>query len=184
MNVWQRLFAALGRRLVIEAGRDPVAEPTDAGHLQVQELVLRLGRAAGFQGIFELPSRPIDPSRSTDVCLRGDAKRRLLLIECWNTISDVGAAARSTSRKLVEAGDLAVALGGDHPYAVSGCWVVRATARNRHLLRRYPEVFAARFPGSSEGWVRALTTGSAAPANPGLAWCAVDASRLFAWRRR
>jgi hypothetical protein len=62
--------------------------------------------------------------------------------------------------------------------------VVRATARNRALLARYPEVFAARFPGSSARWVRALTTGEAPPGQPGLVWAIVDAARVFAWRRR
>lgn len=184
IDVWQRLFVGLGRRLVIDAGRDPIREPVDAGHLRIQELVLRIGRAAGYQSLFELPTRPIDPSRSTDVCLRSDTMRRLLLIECWNTITDVGAASRSTNRKLADAANLAVAIGGENPHHVAGCWVVRATARNRQLLRRYPEVFAAKFPGSSEGWIRALTAGAAPPAEPGLVWCDVSAARLFAWRRR
>lgn len=184
IDVWQRLFVGLGRRLVVDAGRDPIHEPVDAGHLRIQELVLRIGRAAGYHSLFELPTRPIDPSRSTDVCLRNDAKRRLLLIECWNTIMDIGAAARSTNRKLADAEDLAIAIGGEKPHLVAGCWVVRATARNVHLVRRYPEVFAARFPGSSEGWIRSLTAGAAPPGEPGLVWCDVKATRLFAWRRR
>lgn len=184
IDVWQRLFVGLGRRLVVDAGRDPIHEPVDAGHLRIQELVLRIGRAAGYHSLFELPTRPIDPSRSTDVCLRNDAKRRLLLIECWNTIMDIGAAARSTNRKLADAEDLAIAIGGEKPHLVAGCWVVRATARNVHLVRRYPEVFAARFPGSSEGWIRALTAGAAPPREPALVWCDVKATRLFAWRRR
>lgn len=184
VDIWQRLFVGLGRRLVIDAGRDQIGEPVDAGHLRIQELVLRIGREAGYRGLFELPTRPIDPSRSTDVCLRSDAMRRLLLVECWNTITDIGASARSTNRKLADAADLAVVIGGETPFGVAGCWVVRATVRNRQLVRRYPEVFAARFNGSSEGWVRALTAGATPPAEPGLVWCDVAATRLFAWRRR
>jgi hypothetical protein len=61
--------------------------------------------------------------------------------------------------------------------------VVRATARNRQLVARYPEVFASRFPGSSIGWVRALATGTEPPAEPGLVWCDANATRLYAWRR-
>jgi transcriptional regulator with XRE-family HTH domain len=184
VDVWQRLFASLGRRLLLDAARDPMAEPADAGHLRVQELVLRLGRGRGVRGDFELPTRPSDPSRSADVSLRDDRTRRLILVECWNSIGDVGAAARSTSRKLAEAAELAVALGGERPYAVAGCWVVRATARNRQLVASYPEVFAARLPGSSERWVRALDAGDAPPPEPGLVWCDINATRLFAWRRR
>ncbi len=68
------------------------------------------------------------------------------------------------------------------PFA--GVWVVRAAARNRALVARYPEVFAARFPGSSARWVAALTHGTEPPPEPGLVWCDVGATRLFAWRRR
>ena len=183
LDTWQRLAVALDIRLNIDLGRDPVEEPIDAGHLRIQELVLRLGRAAGYHGSFELATRPADPARSTDVGLRDDRRRRLTFVECWNTIGDLGAAARSSSRKLAEAEALAVAVGGERPHRVAGCWVVRATARNRDLVRRYPEVFTARFPGSSVGWVRALTLGTRPPAEPGLVWCDVAATRLYAWRR-
>jgi transcriptional regulator with XRE-family HTH domain len=184
VDAWQRVFVALGRPLLFEAGKDPISEPADAGHLRIQELVLRLGRSAGYANSFELHVRPVDPGRSADVGLRDDRRRRLVLVECWNTIGDVGAAARSSSRKVTEAEALAIALGGERPHSVHGCWVVRATARNRELVARYPEVFAARFPGSSEGWIRALATGSEPPSEPGLVWCDVAATRLFAWRRR
>jgi len=183
LDSWQRLAVALDIRLDIDLGRDPIAEPIDAGHLRIQELVLRLGRAAGYRGSFELATRPSDPARSSDVGLRDDGRRRLTLVECWNTIGDIGAAARSSSRKLAEAEALAIAAGGERPHRVAGCWVVRATARNRELVRRYPEVFAARFPGSSLAWVRALTLGTDPPAEPGLVWCDVATTRLFPWRR-
>ena len=62
-------------------------------------------------------------------------------------------------------------------------WVVRATARNRNLVARYPEVFASRFPGSSQGWVTALSSGVEPPSQPGLVWSDLGATRLFAWRR-
>lgn len=183
LDAWQRLAVALGIRLDIELGRDPIEEPIDAGHLRIQELVLRLGRAAGYRGSFELATRPTDPARSSDVGLRDDSRRRLTFVECWNTIGDIGAAARSSSRKLAEAEALAIAVGGERPHRVAGCWVVRATARNRELVRRYPEVFTARFPGSSLGWVRTLTLGTDPPAEPGLVWCHVATTRLFPWRR-
>jgi hypothetical protein len=124
-----------------------------------------------------------DARHSTDVGLRDDTRRRLLLVECWNTIGDLGAAARSTNAKLVHAENLAVAIGGERPHRVAGCWVVRATRRNRELVARYPEVVATRFPGSSLGWVGALVTGAEPPDAPGFVWCDVAATRLFAWRR-
>jgi len=183
LDTWQRLAVALDIRLNVDLARDPIEEPIDAGHLRIQELVLRLGRAAGYRGSFELATRPADPARSSDVGLRDDTRRRLTFVECWNTIGDLGAAARSTNRKLAEAEAFAIAVGGERPHRVAGCWVVRATARNRELVRRYPEILAARFPGSSLGWVRALTLGTDPPDEPGLVWCDVGATRLFAWRR-
>lgn len=183
MDVWQRAFAAVDRHLVVEPLRDPLAEPADAGHLRIQELVLRAARHAGLGGTFELPFRSADSGRSTDVGLRNDRLRVLELIECWNVIGDIGAGARSTTRKVMDAEMVAVAIGRDRPYRVASCWVIRATRRNRELVARYPEVFARRFPGSSRAWVGAITTGSEPPVEPGLVWCDVGASRLFAWRR-
>jgi len=181
MDVWQRAFAALDRSLVIDISRDPLEEPADAGHLQIQELVLRLARRAGIRATFELPTR--SAAASTDVGLRDDAHRVLELIECWNVMGDIGAGARSTARKVADAEMVAISIGGERPYRVASCWVVRATRRNRELLARYPEVFARRFPGSSVGWVAALTAGAAPPHLPGLVWCDVACTRLFPWRR-
>jgi transcriptional regulator with XRE-family HTH domain len=183
MDVWQRAFTAVDRLLVVDPLRDPLAEPADAGHLRIQELVLRTARHAGLRATFELPSRPAESGRSTDVGLRNDRLRVLELIECWNVIGDIGAGARSTARKVADAEMVAVAVGTDRPYRVASCWVVRATRRNRELVARYPEVFARRFPGSSRAWAAAITTGSEPPLEPGLVWCDVGATRLFAWRR-
>ncbi len=182
LDVIQRVAAAFETRLQVTFGRDRLDEPADAGHLAIQELVLHVGRAAGYAGSFELATRPAEPWRSADVGLRDDRRRRLVLVECWNTIGDIGAAARSSDRKRAEAEALVAARWGDAPAGVGVVWVVRATARNRALVARYPEVFAARFPGSSVAWVRALQRGDPPPPAPGLAWCDVPATRFFAWR--
>jgi transcriptional regulator with XRE-family HTH domain len=183
LDALQRIAIALDRPLIVSfGGRDPAERTTDAGHLAIQELVLRLGRAAGYTGSFELPSRPAEPWRSVDVGLASDVRRRLILSECWNTIGDVGAAARSSARKVADLDALATGRWGVGA-SVGLVWVVRASARNRGLIGRYPEVFASRFPGSSRGWVNALTTGSPPPTEPGLVWCDVGATRLYAWRR-
>ena len=184
VDTWQRIGLALDRPVVVSLARDMHEEPADAGHLRIQELALRLGSATGRTTTFELQTRPSDPRASADVGLGDRAHRTLILVECWNTIGDVGAAARSTARKVAEAEQLAVVRGGDGgPWRVASVWIVRATRRNRALVARYPEVFAARFPGSSQGWVRALTEGGLPPGQPGLVWCDVGATRLFAWRR-
>lgn len=190
LDTWQLIGLAVGRQMRFELSADALAEPADAGHLAMQELVLRLGRQAGFARTFELPIRPVAPAGWGDVGLRDDRRRLLALVECWNTIGDLGAGARASDRKRAEAEQLAVAIGPldgaavAQPYRVRSCWVVRATARNRALVARYPEVFAARFPGSSAGWVRALTEGTEPPEKSGLVWCDTRAMRLIACRRQ
>lgn len=182
LELWFALGEVLGRPFRVEFGRDAREGTPDAGHLEIQELVLRLARPAGFHGSFEIPTRPADPARSTDVRLV-DRRRRLVLVECWNTFGDLGAAVRSTDRKRADVEAVAVALGDDAgPFQVGACWVVRATRRNRELLGRYPHIFESRFPGSGPGWVRTLTSGGPMPSEPGLIWCDVGATRLFARR--
>ena len=183
LDALQRIAMALDRPLLVQfGGRDPNEPPADAGHLAMQELVLRVGRRAGYEGSFELPTKPNEPWRSADIGLADPREQRLIHVECWNTIGDIGAAARSSARKQVELADLAIARWGTS--ASTGLvWVVRATAPNRALVGRYPEIFASRFPGSSLGWVDVLVRGAPSPGQPGLVWCDVSATRLFAWRR-
>lgn len=196
LDTWQRLGIALRRPLRVELARDPDEAPADAGHLALQELVLRLARRAGWRGSFELPTKPAEPWRSTDVGLVGHGGRWLLLVECWNTFGDVGAAARSSNRKLAEASQLVAAglvgiPGGmwldaesrPRETRVAGCWVIRATARNRRLVATYPELFGTRFPGSSRRWLEALVRGGEPPELPGIVWACADSTRLYALRR-
>lgn len=184
-DVWFALSQALGIPLRVDYQRDALAQPIDAGHLVIQELMLRLGRETGRSRSFELPTRPADPALSVDVGLRDDALRLLILNECWNSFGNINASIRSTHRKVAEAGQFAAAIGGDAgPYRVASCWIVRDTRRNREIIGRYPEVFASTFVGSSRQWVAALTRrGEQPPDEPGLVWCDLRATRLFAWRR-
>jgi transcriptional regulator with XRE-family HTH domain len=180
---WLALADAVGLRARFDLVRDSQEHPADAGHLAIQELLLRLARTTGSTGTFELPIRPNDPARSIDVLIRDDRRRRLIVAEAWSTFGDIGAGARSFDRKLATTRDLAVAIGNGKPHDVHGVWVLRATTRNRELVGRYPEVFAGRFPGSSTRWVRALVDGEGPPAEPGLVWSDLRATRIFAWRR-
>lgn len=182
LETLERLSLALGVTLQVQLGRDPREDTADAGHLAMQELVLRLGRHAGFTATFELPTRPSEPWRSADVGLSSASQRAVVDVECWNSIGDIGAAARSSTRKQTELEALAVARWGTAARA-GLVWVVRASARNRALVARYPEVFARRFPGSSRAWVKALTEGGPIPDEAGLVWCDVRCTRLFHWRR-
>jgi len=182
LELLQRVGIALGVPLNVAFGRDPERLPSDAGHLAIQELVLRLARFTSRQGSFELATRPAEPWRSVDVGLVDALGRNLIVVECWNTIGDIGAAARASTRKRAEAEAAAVARWAEDGRAAL-VWVVRATARNRRLVATYPEVFAARFPGSSRRWLTALTDGTAPPEQDGLVWSDVAGARLFAWRR-
>lgn len=182
LDTWQRLAIVLGRDLRIALGRDPLEAPGDAGHLEIQELLLRSAPTAGYLRRFELGTRSRDPALSTDVGFIAPAARRLVLIECINTVGDLGAAVRSSDRKRREAEDLATSMGGGSPWTVHTCWVVRDGRRNRALVARYPAIFATRFPGSSVGWLRALTRGDPPPSEPGLVWADIPGGRLFARR--
>jgi transcriptional regulator with XRE-family HTH domain len=182
LDTWQRLALAVERPLRVELDRDRSGSVADTVHLAIQELVLGEATLAGWGGTVELQLASGQGRQSVDIALRHDRHRVLALIECWNTLDDIGAAARSFDWKRRRAEDAAVALGHGESYRVGGCWVVRATQRNRALVQRYPQVFASRFPGSSLGWIRALTTGVPPPEGIGLVWVDVAISRLYAWR--
>ncbi len=183
LDTWQRVGMAVSRPLVVALQRDVAGETADAGHLQLQELVLATARRAGYPGRFELATRPAEPWRSTDVGLIDDQAARLILVECWNTIGDLGAAIRSSERKRAEADAFAAARWREGPQSIGCVWVVRATARNRALVGRFPEVFRSAFPGPSAAWLRALTARGRLPEGRGLVWADIAATRLFAWRR-
>ena len=184
LDTWQRVAVALDIGLRVELTRDQYEGPADAGHLRIQELVLRLARGAGFAGSFELPTRPLDPRHSADCGLLDRPGHRLIIAECWNTIGDLGAGARSTNRKIADAHAFAVSVFGTDSVEVGACWVVRDTRRNRTLFETYPEIIRARFPGSSDAWVAALTRGGPIPPQPGIVWCDRDATRIYARRPR
>jgi transcriptional regulator with XRE-family HTH domain len=173
LATWVLIGLVLDRPLAVtfSAPLEGSSRLADAGHLDMQEALLAMTRRNGWFASFELPTRSSDPRHSVDVLVRDDIARRLLTLECWNRFGDLGAAARSTDRKVAEAAALAIAAGGAAaPYSLHACWVVRPSAANRELVRRYPGIFRARFAGSSQAWSRALNDGSAPPTAPGLVW--------------
>jgi transcriptional regulator with XRE-family HTH domain len=193
LHLWVALGVAVGRPLAMafskpiysDAMHDRIA---DAGHLQMQEALLAMAAATGRRATAELPTRPSDPSHSIDVAVWDEQHRTLIVQEAWNTFGDVGAAIRSTHRKAAEAAEAAdlaaFATGDQRPYRVATVWIVRASAANRALLARYPNLFAATFDGSSRAWTRALVTGAAPPTRPGIVWFDPTARRINEWRRR
>ena len=178
LDSWQRLVVPLGRTLTVSMSRDREESSVDAGHLGIQELVLRSARRAGYTRRFELQASRT--TQSTDVGLIHEQMRRIVLIECINTVTDFGSAVRASHRKRAELEDFGTARDGS--FRVGNCWVVRDIARNRALFRRYPEIVASAFPASSVRWLQAITQGTEAPDEPGLLWCDAGATRLFARR--
>jgi hypothetical protein len=187
LQTWIAIGIALDRPLAVSFTRPlgELREPFDAGHLEIQEHILRLARATGRHGAFELPTRPTDPARSTDVGIRDDWHLALIQAECWNTFGDLGAAIRATNRKAAEAAAHAIATtaGDAEPYRVATVWVVQASAGNRALLARYPHIVESAFPGSSRRWVAALTIGEPPPTAPGIVWYDPGTHRLTEFRR-
>ena len=187
LRAWIAIGIALDRPLTVSLSRpqDAPRGAADAGHLEIQEHVLQLARATGRRGTFELPTRPADPSHSTDVGIRDERHRVLIQTECWNTFGDLGAAVRATNRKTAEAQSHAIATtaGDAEPYRVATVWIVRASAANRALMARYPHIIDAAFPGSSRRWLAALTRGTDPPTEPGLVWFDPGTGRLTEHRR-
>jgi transcriptional regulator with XRE-family HTH domain len=179
VETWVRLGMVLGRPLAVTFSRpiDEPRSPSDSGHLEIQEHILALARATGRTGTFELPTRPADPSRSTDLGLNDPTRHERIHVECWNTFGDLGAAVRATNRKVAEA----EATWPDDRIAT--VWVVRATAANRALLARYPNIIDAAFPGSSRAWVRSLTSGTPPPERAGMVWFDPSTGHLTERRR-
>ena len=179
LEVWVALGLALGQPLAVSFSRPTRAEDlTDAGHLEVQEHLLGIGRRCGRRGAFERPTRPFDPAQSVDVYLVDTAHDCLIIQEAWNRIGDLGAAARSSDRKVAELERQGLA------GRVALCWVVRDSHANQAIVRRYPEVIAARFTGSSVGWVEALEAGGRPPNEPGIVWFDATGRRLRPVRLR
>ena len=186
LELWVRLGVVLGQPLAATFTR-PLGEArqlSDAGHLEMQEYLLGLVRSTGRAATFELPTRPSDPTRSIDVCVRDASNRVLIVEEAWNTFGDLGAAIRSTHRKVAEAADLAATIDEGPPYRVAAVWVVREHAANRAIVARYPEVMHGAFAGPSRAWAQALTSGTAPPALPGLVWYDSSTHRIHEWRSR
>ena len=113
-------------------GRDALDQPADAGHLAMQELVLQARTRERVPRGIRVADRPAEPWRSIDVVLASRARRLMILNECWNTFSDIGAAARATMRKATELEALATGRWGPD-VTVRVVWIDRATA---HRIRR------------------------------------------------
>lgn len=184
---WDRAAFAVGATLdAFVRGGSAASQPRDAAHLRTQELIIRMALAGGWAA---LPEEPIDrdarTSRAADVLLhrrRPKEPAEYALMEVIDWFSDVGAPIRDWSRRLDAVDRYAVArmVGDDLLPRTSGCWIVRATRRNRDLLGAHSHFFKARFPGSGRVWLAALGEAHAPlPLEPALLWVSVGGDRLF-----
>jgi transcriptional regulator with XRE-family HTH domain len=171
LDLWVRVGLLIERPLSVSFSRDVDPGPRDAGHLDVQEAIARVAVAAGQDVDIELPMRQLGLDGWADIAIRDEASRTLKVAEIGNRIDDLGAAIRATDRKVAAIDGLGVVLGGeDRPYRVVLGWVLTDTAANRAIVRRYPAVLRARFPGSSVAWAAALTGTGPPPDRPAIAW--------------
>src|SRR3954447_5393154 len=56
LESWQQVALVLALPFDLTLGRDALEEPADAGHLKIQELILRMAKPHGFADTFELPT--------------------------------------------------------------------------------------------------------------------------------
>jgi hypothetical protein len=189
IETWACLAAAVGEQFVGFLERAPGAShPRDIEHLRRQSALIELAATGGWSA---LPELAIDPdvrrSRSIDVALVRAEQRVAVAVEVWDWFDDVGASLRGLDAKVHV---LAARMAADvEPWRVAGLFVVRDTRRNRALIADLGPLFAARFRGSSTGWLRTLESrAEPMPSDHGLLWsdrgARLAASRLGSARPR
>jgi transcriptional regulator with XRE-family HTH domain len=182
LDTWAKLATTVGLQLAAFLERAPGADlPRDIEHLRRQNLVVLESTPGGWHPRPEalLPDGTPHP-RSIDVHLVRERRREAAIVEIWDLILDGGAAMRGLEGKVQTVRER---LGP--AWNVQGLLLVRGTRRNRNLLRSLAPLFAARYPASSDAWLRALRHPDAPlPTEGGLAWTDVAGRRLIAARPR
>lgn len=174
LETWACAAAAVGERLVgfleLAPGATP---PRDIKHLRRQAALIELARGAGWTA---LPEVAIDPgvvrSRSIDVVLLRAVRREAILCEIWDWFDDVGASLRPLDGKrdgLLSR--IAQDLTGQPTWVIRCVFIVRRTRRNERLITELRPIFAARFAGSAQRWMRVLVEPEIdLPSADGLLW--------------
>jgi transcriptional regulator with XRE-family HTH domain len=157
LETWAVAAAAVGEQLVGFLEHAPGAErPRDIEHIRRQNAVVETARPGGWSAHPELAvDTDVVRSRSIDVALVRAATREAAVVEIWDWFDDVGASLRGLDGKKAALRARLNESGG--AWRVGGLYVIRDTRRNRALVIELGAVFAARFPGSSTAWLRALT---------------------------
>jgi transcriptional regulator with XRE-family HTH domain len=178
LETWASIAAATGHQLAAFIERVPgTTLPRDYEHLKRQQLVVSTARAGGWTAMVE---QAIDADwerpRSIDVVLSRAARSELAVVEVWNLVDDVGAAFRGLDAKVARSRRQSAG-------TVSGLMVIRASRRNRALVREFRPLFRANFPASSVAWLASLTAREKPmPATLGLLWTDVAGTRLLVAR--
>ncbi len=180
IDTWAICARALGLQLAAfleeAAGSE---QPRDLVHLRNQQLVGRYAAPGGWDPLPEaLVAAQGGRPRFIDVSLTRPARREIAVTEVWDLLDDVGNAMRGLEEKVER---VRTQMGPD--WHVEGLLVVRATRRNRQLVRELAALFAARYPASSGAWLAALANpDKPLPDAAGLVWAGVKGERLFAAR--
>jgi hypothetical protein len=184
IETWCSVAAASGSQLAAFLEDVPAAtRPRDYEHLRRQQLMVEFAVRGGWHATVE---HGLDPARerprSIDVRLDRDRTRETAVVEIWDWFDDVGAAWRGLDAKVeaVRRDHAARELLGSKRWRVSGLIVVRATSRNRALVREFAALFRARFPASGRQWLGAVRSRSVPmPGAAGLIWTDVRGTRLY-----
>ena len=172
--------AAVNVQLAAFIEARPAADlPRDVEHLRGQRLVITQGKGGAWVGQPEaIVTEDGAAPRSIDVLLARPDRRECAVVEIWTLLPDVGAAIRGLDGKVAA---IVRRLGED--WLVAPLLVVRATRRNRELVREFAPLFAARYPAPSRSWLRAIGDPAAAmPRDGGFLWMTVSGDRLMAAR--
>ena len=190
LATWDRAAFAVGTSLNAYFPQTTAADvPRDAVQLKAQELVIATAARGGWHGTAEAQLDSLaQTSRFGDVVLERPhrAPRDIALVEIIDWFADVGSQLREWPRRLeaLERRAIGRMLEGEDVPNISGCWLLRATKRNRDLVGRHSNLFRSSFPGSGRAWIAAITRAtSPMPNQPGLVWVAVDGERFYAPRQ-
>lgn len=172
--------AAVGLQLAAFLELGPGASlPRDIEHLKRQALLIRISMRGGWRAEPEAALAGDGPRpRSIDVLLTRATRHEAAVVEIWDLLGDGGEAMRGLEAKVQATRDR---LGPG--WRVQGLLLLRRTSRNRQLVRELAPLIAARYPGSSAGWLASLADPARPmPAAGGFAWTSVAGNRMVAAR--
>ncbi len=190
LETWAILAAVVGDQLVSYLEIAPGADqPRDLEHLRRQNAVVGFAAPGGWVAA---PEPALDATagrpRSIDVALIRAPRREAVVVEIWDWFDDVGAGLRGLDVKVAALRSRLNAGATEPPelpWTVRGLYVVRATRRNRLLVRDLAALFAARFPAVSREWLAALRDSNRPmPSADGFLWSTTDGVGFTASRLR